>query len=152
VIIRQIAAALAVGAAGCASADGGLFSLGPRPVELAGVWIDSVKTTTSDSSMWVLTPRGADRMLRIHIVTEASGAMRIRRDDTRYGSWYLAGALADTAKRTLCVKRRPRDGASCMRFRLDTISSDHISRRRVTILEYRGDRTTSDRVLLERFP
>jgi hypothetical protein len=53
VIIRQIGVAVAVAAAGCASAQ----------VELAGVWIDYVKTTTSDSSMWVLTPSGTDRTL-----------------------------------------------------------------------------------------
>ena len=150
--IRPIIAALTLGATACSWPSGGLFSLGPRPADLSGAWIDSAKTTISDSSIWVLAPNGADGTLRIRIVAEPNGATHVERDDTRYGSWYLQGTLSDTEKRALCFKRRPRDGASCVRFRLDTISFDHGMRRRLTIFGYRGERTTADRILLERLP
>ena len=130
---------------------GTLFTLGPRPAELAGEWIDSVKSTPTDSSIWQLTPSGDDRTLRLRLVQTSEGR-RFDSKSTDYGSWYLSGQLADTAGRALCVVRRPRDGATCMQFRLDTVMRDNRPRRRLMILEYRGNRTTADRVLVERIP
>lgn len=37
----------------CAS-SGGLFSVGPKPHELMGIWIDSAKATPTDTIAWIL--------------------------------------------------------------------------------------------------
>lgn len=143
---------MCLGIGACSSARGGLFSLGPRPAELAGMWIDSAKTTALDSSVWILAPDGADRRLHITVSRAADGLPRVDRDDKRYGLWYLAGPLADTAKRALCYQRRARDGGSCVRFRIDTITGGGATRRRLVILGFRGEREATPQVFLERLP
>lgn len=127
----------------------GLFTLGPRPVELAGEWVDSVKSAPTDSSIWQLMPSGDDRALQLNLVRTSEG-LRFDSKSTDYGSWYLSGQLADTARRAICIVRRPRDGPTCMRFRLDTVMRTGRSRRRLVILDYHGSHTTGDRILIER--
>lgn len=135
--------------AGCASANGGLFSLGPRPRALAGVWIDSVRTSATDSSLWVLEAKGNERSVRISAASAMAGQRRTERSPER--SWYLLGDLTDTTRRSLCVKRRPRDGATCSHFRLDTLRLAGTLRRRLIVM--RGDdRAAPGTVFLERLP
>jgi len=136
----------------CSSATGGLFTLAPKPPDLAGMWVHSIKSTPLDTSIWVLAPTGVDRTLHIRVTSDPTGTEHVERDDNRYGSWYLSGSLSDTTGRQLCVVRRPLDGASCTRFRLDTISSASGNHRRLVILGYRGNPTTADRILRERKP
>lgn len=137
-----------------ACTSGGFFSLGPRPAELAGVWIDSSLASATDTVAWVLDPDGTDRTLRVSISRDSAGHPMAKQSTQRYGYWYLNGAMSDTAHRALCFKMRPRDGASCYHFQLDTVSGSAaaVRRRRLTIVGYRGQRHTRDRTLLERLP
>ena len=126
-----------------------LFHAGPRPSELAGTWIDVEKTTPSDTSAWLLAPDGADRTMHLKVSTAAGVPPHVARSERLYGAWYLQGSLRDTTGRALCFKRRPRDGASCFAFRLDTLAGPP-SRRRLTVLGYQGAHHVSARVLVER--
>ena len=141
-----------LGIGACSSARGGLFSLGPRPAELAGMWVDSAKTAALDSSVWILTPDGADRRLHITVSLEPDRSPRIEREDKRHGLWYLSGPLTDMSKRALCYQRRARDGGSCVRFRIDTVAGVGATRRRLVILGFRGEREAIPQVFLERRP
>ncbi|MHB8839210.1 MAG: hypothetical protein ACYC7F_09695, partial [Gemmatimonadaceae bacterium] len=135
---------------GCAS-NSVWFHAGPRPPELVGMWIDVEKTTAADTVVWLLGVGGDDRTLHLRVVRDTSGEIRIKREDRRYGSWYLSGALSDTGRRAMCFKKRPRDGATCRQFRLDTIPGPPV-RRRLTVLGYPGEQRVSARVLVERLP
>jgi hypothetical protein len=136
--------------AGCHPA-GGWFSRGPAPAQLAGFWVDSARSSSTDSSIWVLTPEGVDRRVRIRLLNDRQDP-RVKRDDSKFGRWYLSGDMSDSLGRALCTVRRARDGGSCMTFRLDTVSRDGASRRRLVILGFRGERQTAERILLERMP
>lgn len=138
--------------AGCASPAGGWFHVGPHPAALAGIWIDSAKATPTDTVAWVLAPNGEDRTLVVHVRPAITAASAVTRREIRYGFWYLSGALGDTTRQAICVKRRPRDGAACAPFRLDTIPKvgSATARRRLRISGFRGEHHTRDRVLLER--
>ena len=142
---------LVLGIGACSAACGRFFTLGPRPSELAGTWVDSAKTTQTDSSLWILAPNGADRVLHITVSPRVNTSPRVESHETRRGSWYMSGALADASKRALCFKRRARDGPSCMRFRLDTVIKNG-SRRRLVLLGDRRERQTSEQVFVERVP
>lgn len=135
---RVLLVGLLLTATACA-ANSLLFHPGPRPPELTGVWIDVEKTTAADTSAWVLSADGSD--LSAHF---RAG----KRSEKRYGSWYLAGSLGDTTGRALCFQRRPRDGATCRAFRLDTLS-DAPQRRRLTVRGYPGTHHVSERILIE---
>lgn len=137
--------------AACASTGGSLFHRGTLPASLAGSWADSTKSTPADTSVWLLTPAGEDRNVRLRIVGGPNG-QHIDSSSSRYGSWYLSGTLADTSGRALCILRRARDGGSCMHFRLDTIERAGQRRRRLEILGYVGARSVGKRVLIERRP
>ena len=135
-----------------------VMKLAPRGMDthtLAGVWVDSTKATPTDTVAWKLDPNGSDWTLEIRVVRD--GAMRVRteRSETRYGYWSLQGALADTAGRALCIKVRPRDGATCYAFEFDTLRSppdDGPVRRRMVVLGYQGQQHRRTRVLIERLP
>ncbi len=139
---------LAVLVAGCA-ASSLWFHAGARPPELVGVWIDVEKTTAADTAAWVLGAGGDDRTLHPKIVRDSAGRTRVQQYDRRRGYWYLSGAVSDTAKRTICFKERPRDGATCRSFRLDTLPGPPV-RRRLTVLGYAGERHVSERIFIER--
>lgn len=154
-----LAASLAAGllAAGCASAGGGWFQLGPHPAALAGVWVDSSSATPTDTVAWVLAANGQDRTLVVHVLPSKGGGANttpapVTRRETRYGFWYLKGALGDTARQALCFQRRVRDGASCAPFRLDTVpaGAGTATRRRLRVLGFGGAHRTGGRVLVER--
>ena len=139
---------IVVVAAGCASGSH-WFQAGPRPSELVGVWIDVEKTTEADTVAWVLEEDGDDRTLHLRVLRDTGGGTRIERNDRRYGSWYLFGDIADTAGRMICFKQRPRDGATCRTFRLDSLPGLPLHRR-LTILGYPGEHHVSGRVLVQR--
>lgn len=138
---------LMVIASGCGS-TGGLFTYGPRPPELAGVWVDSSKSTPTDTIAWTLAENGEDGTLHISVGWD-HGVASISETRTHYGNWYVDGTIADSAGRRLCIKRRPRDGPTCSRFRLDSPAN---SARRLAILGYRSAHHVGDRVLFERLP
>ena len=131
--------------AACASGSGNWFSLGPRPSEIAGVWIDIGLTSYSDTVAWVLAPNGDDRTMRITI----NGMSAATTQETWNGIWYLSGRLADTSNRAICYKRRVRNGATCLRFRMDTVATAPLLRR-LTVLGNEGQRLREGRVFLER--
>lgn len=119
-----------------------------RPPVLAGEWVDLRHTTPADTALWVLRPDGYDGAA--HLIGDASG---VRRTEERYGSWYLDGDLADSTHRAICFSKRiGRDGATCIRFSLDSISDNGAVRRRLTVHGYRGRHFTGDRQLIERMP
>lgn len=127
---------------------GGLFTYGPRPHELAGVWVDSSKSTPTDTIAWTLAESGEDGTLHISVARDSGGA-RVSQTRTRYGNWYVDGSMADSASRRLCFKRRPRDGPTCNRFRIDSLANRP---RRLTILGYHSAHHVGDRTLFERLP
>ena len=142
--------AVLIVSAACAS-SGGLFSAGPRPSELAGIWIDKVKTTPTDTLAWVLDPDGADRTLEVRYKRDEAGVLSREEVKRSYGVWYIEGRMQDTASRALCIKPHARFGATCYPFRLDTLATSPF-RRRLTVRGYRGNHSVSDRVLVERVP
>jgi hypothetical protein len=130
------------------------FRPGPHPTDVAGIWVDSSKATPTDTVAWVLTPEGDDRTLEVHVAYDVATGPVVTRSEKRYGYWFLRGRLADSAGRAICFKDKPRDGASCVTFRLDTLPGPGggPARRRLLLLGYKGHHHTRDRVLLERLP
>jgi hypothetical protein len=134
--------------AACASGSGSWFSFGPRPPELAGVWIDVALTTSSDTVAWILAPNGADRTMHKFVRRDSRGVPSVVVHETSNGFWYLSGRLEDTTHRAICYKRRARDGATCVRFRMDTVASPR-SFRRLRVLDYRGEPLKEERVFVD---
>ena len=144
--IGSIIGAMAIAA--CAP-GGRLFTPGPRPVELAGAWIDSAATTAHDSIVWILAPNGDDRMLALSVRPDSSGRETIHRDEKSAGFWYLQGALTDTAGRVICYKKRARNGGTCVHFTLDSIRlANGMQRRRLTVRDFPGAAGLPPRVFL----
>jgi hypothetical protein len=135
--------------AACASGSGSWFSFGPRPPEIAGVWIDVALTSPSDTVAWILAPNGADRTRHTSVTRDGRGALSVAVRETSNGFWYLSGRLEDTTNRAICYKRRARDGGTCLRFRMDTLPTP-LFIRRLTVLGYRGERLKEERVFVER--
>jgi len=135
-----------------------ISKLVPRGMDthsLAGVWVDSTRATPTDTVAWKLDPSGSDWTLEIRVLRDSAMRVTTQRSETRYGYWYLQGALADTAGRALCIKVRPRDGATCYAFEFDTLSSARGGgppRRRIVVLGYQGQQHKRTRVLIERLP
>ena len=122
---------------------------------LAGVWVDSVKRSPTDTVAWRLDPNGADWTLEIHVVSDSVRGIRNEERAKRYGYWYLDAAVSDTAGRMICFKKRPRDGGTCYPFRLDTLSATGTEgqpRRRLIVDGYAGEQHQRTRVLFERLP
>ena len=122
----------------------------PHPAALSGQWVDSLRTSAADTSVWILAPNGDDLSLRlVHDASARAEAVSTRPE--RYGRWYLKGALDDVAGRALCFTRRPgRDAPSCVAFVLDTITVAGTPRRRLFLRAYESSHGREDRVLLER--
>ena len=151
---RALAIVALFGCLACAPGMRRLLGAG-RAADLAGTWVDSTKATPSDIVVWRLDPNGSDWNLLVQVVRDSTGRVVTRESVKRYGYWHLQGALTDTADRALCFRAKPRDGAACYRFALDSAAYDERSgrvRRRLVVLAYRGAQHTRDRVLLERFP
>lgn len=156
---RSLACVMVVGAAMSCASGGRLFSAGPTPTDVAGSWVDVAKSVELDTLVWVLSPRGDDRTLHIAPHADATGAIVQRSEEKSHGIWYVSGKSEDPDGRELCFKRRVRFGASCYKFRVDTLTAapavgatGAFSRRQLTIRDYRGSDTVRDRVLLERNP
>ena len=130
----------------------GWFTAGPRPRDLVGVWVDSSLATSTDTIAWVLGDNGIDRTLHVTVSRDPAGRASVDRRMTTYGLWYVSGDMRDAEKRRFCVKRRPRDGGTCVNFRLDTVPSAQTqgARRRLFLLGYKGQVHQRDRILLER--
>lgn len=112
-----------------------------HPAALVGEWIDSVKTTAGDTSLWVLGPSGQDGMR--HRGPGGPGDVR------HYGYWYLRGTLDTATDRALCFTNRPgRSAPSCRPFELDTVTTPAGPRRRLVVHGYQGAHSTQDRILL----
>jgi hypothetical protein len=137
--------------AACASGSGNWFSFGPRPPELAGVWIDVAQTSPSDTVAWILAPNGADRTMHKTVRPDSRGVPTVAVHEISNGLWYLSGRLEDTTNRAICYKRRARDGATCLRFRMDTVATPRFLRR-LTVLGYRGERLKEPRVFVDMRP
>lgn len=150
---QGLACALMAGTiAGCAF--GSQFStMGSRPKEIAGVWIDSSLTTREDTLAMELSPGGEDHSLSITVERDASGAAVPRQRRAWNGYWYVSGEVGDTTHRAICFRVGAREGATCLRSHLDTLvgMSAH-TRRRLVIYGERDQPAVRDRVLLERTP
>ncbi len=136
--------------AGCSALHLGLGAM-PHPPDFVGEWIDLRHTTEADTSLWVLRANGYDGWAHLFLEAKRGGPLTARRTETRWGSWYFKGNLADSLHRALCYARRiGRDGASCVVFSLDTIPGPRGPRRRMIVHGYRGTHWTGDRVLIFR--
>ncbi len=144
----MIGAAMLAFAAGCASRALHLNSMS-RPDALAGEWIDVRHATPGDTSIWVLGADGYDGSA--HVIHQ--GTTDPARNESRYGSWYLHGAMSDGNGRSICfAKRIGRDSATCLPFTLDTVVTPDGPRRRLIVRGYPGQHSTGDRVLIARQP
>ena len=122
-----------------------LPGLGPQPLELAGAWVDSAKSSPTDTSMWVLDASGSDGSRRI--IRAPDGL--ISTVDRRYGYWFFAGKLDDPNDRAICFTKRPgRSAPTCLPFSLDTVMSASGQRRRLIVRGYHGTHSAGDRVLI----
>ena len=117
----------------CASTSP-LFTLGRRPREIAGTWIDVAQTSATEEVAWVLSPDGNDHTRRVVVRDSSHRPLRTVRESWN-GWWYVSGNLSDSKHRAICYKRRPRDGPTCLRFRLDTLDTRG-TRRRLTVFGY----------------
>ena len=149
-------AACAVLSCRSASLLGG--SMRDHPVALVGAWVDSVKSTAADTSLWLLDASGNDGSQHIRRATDgasngpATGAY-IATTARHFGYWFFRGALQDTSDRALCFTNRPgRSAPTCVPFDLDSARTPTGTRRRLVVRSYHGAHSTSDRVLLERLP
>ena len=134
---------------GCASSS--WFAAGPRPDSLIGSWVDSSLSTPTDTVVWLLGRNGVDKRLHITITTNSAGRSEVRRSVRTNGLWYATGENEQTSSGSLCLKRRSRDGASCMKFELlaPGTAQTGISRRRLVL--WFGDAAQPARkVLVER--
>jgi hypothetical protein len=158
----EYTAALALAAAcfGMACHPPSFLGSGMRnhPLALVGQWVDSSKSTPTDTSLWLLDASGNDDSQ--HIRLESGGAMQSPRaatfvatDAKHYGYWYFQGNLNDSADRAICFTNRPgRSAPTCRPFALDSVRTSAGVRRRLVVQAYQGAHNTSDRVLLWRFP
>jgi hypothetical protein len=139
-------AALAVATvAGCTRLH--LGSGNDHPRALVGLWVDSLKTSPTDTSIWLLTARGEDISLRIR---KPPVVPKARVEERHYGGWRMAGHLTDQAKRAICFTHRPgRSGWTCLPFDLDSAASGTGFVRRLEVYGYKGRQSTSPRVFLE---
>ena len=125
-----------------ACAGHGLLSgaVGAHPAELVGEWLDSAKTRSADTSVWVLTSTGEDQVRRVR----SSG----ERQAHHYGYWFMQGSLR-SADHAICFTNRPgRSAPTCLPFDLDSVRTVGASRKRLVVRGYHGTHSTGDRVLL----
>lgn len=123
-----------------------------HPPELIGAWIDSAKTTSADTALWILGASGEDATQHVVRDSSAHGAF-VTTPKRHYGYWYLEGAWGEPAHRTICFTNRPgRSAPSCATFQLDSVPSGGVFRRRLVVYGYRGAHHSADRVLLARAP
>src|SRR5689334_6238223 len=85
----------------CAPMRHAQFGLSNRPAEVSGEWIDVRHATPEDTSLWILRPDGYDGTAHLIRKSTPSGIVTERRQ-ARFATWYLRGALTDTATREIC--------------------------------------------------
>ena len=126
-----------------------------HPPQLVGTWVDLAKSTPTDTALWILGPAGEDDAQHLVRTTpDTNAAARFTSGvRKRYGYWFAQGQITDSASRAICFTNRPgRSAPTCMPFALDTVRDDGAMRRRLIVHGYRGEHTTSDRVLVAREP
>jgi hypothetical protein len=144
-------AILTLGVCGCATLRIGR-SL-DRPSVLAGEWIDRSQTTAMDTALWLLRSDGYEGVAHVLVEHDAAGNPTVRRTQTRSGSWYFDGNLADSSHRAICFARRiGRDGATCLSFSIDTSLTSRGLPRRLVVYGYPGEDRTGSRELIARSP
>ena len=142
--VALAALAAAAGAVACTPA---LRERQQRPAPLAADWVDPKHVAPGDTSVWRLAPDGTDLRVRIRSrpVVAAPDS-----EASRYGTWFLRGAIADTAGRALCfAPRATRSQVWCLRFALDTLAD---GRRELVVYNYHGTHGVGTRTLVERRP
>ena len=118
-----------------------------HPSTLVGTWVDSLKSTPTDSSFWILSDGGDDSARRVRRVARDSSARMERR---HYGYWYVQGAMNDSLGRALCFTNRPgRSAPTCVPFHLDSLPVGNAFARRLVVYGYQGRHTNATRVLLQ---
>ena len=131
-------------------------SVREHPAALTGQWVDSAKSTATDTSLWLLDDSGNDGSQHIRRQLDEHGASTGPFAATRarhFGYWFFRGTLQDVSDRALCFTNRPgRSAPTCLPFDFDSLSTPGGMRRRIVVRSYTGAHTTSDRVLLERVP
>ena len=152
---RALAVAIVVSSAACASGGAGnegvasTTSLVSPTSAVAGEWVDVRKTTSSDSTVWLLSTDGDDALLTVHVGADGSR----REERQHYGRWN-EGRTVDSSGanvRALCFVRRPgRDAPSCDAIVVDVVRVNGAELRRLTVRGYVGQHHTGDRVLVER--
>jgi hypothetical protein len=125
----------------CASARQ-ILTLGSRPADVVGQWVDITNTRTGDTMVVVLTADGNDRTLHIALQRDAAGRIVTQQRETWSGFWYVKRSRADSTDRAICVRSRAREGAVCSTLSLG-FAADDPARKRLII---------SDHVLLARLP
>ncbi|MBI3568095.1 MAG: hypothetical protein HY084_07840 [Gemmatimonadetes bacterium] len=148
-IVGVIGLAAAVGATGCVLIP---HYDPPSPAAaLVGIWIDSVQTTSRDTVEWLLSRNGRNRTRIVTLHVDATGQPRTVVRLVSAGHWYVSGPPGDAERQRFCVKVRWRAGATCVKFRIDTIGAERtVVRRRLVVSSYDGSPTPW--VLLERRP
>lgn len=131
-------------------------SMRDHPAALIGQWVDSAKSTSTDTSLWLLDGSGNDGSQHVRRQLDERGASTGPFSSTparHFGYWFLRGTLRDSSDRALCFTNRPgRSAPTCRLFDFDSVSTTAGMRRRIVVRSYQGTHTTSDRVLLERVP
>ena len=129
-----------------------------HPSALVGRWVDSLKSTPTDTSLWILDASGNDASQHVRLEPDGerqlpAAAAFVTTRAKRYGYWFFRGTLHDSADRAICFTNRPgRSAPTCLPFDLDSVSTAAGVRRRLVVRAYQGEHRTSDRVLLARLP
>lgn len=127
-----------------------LIGAWPRPSPIVGEWVDVEKSSATDTALWVLRADGYDGTAHLLLATDSLGSLRVRREDRRYGAWYVDGALGDSTRQLCFSKRIGRFGATCTSFILDTVATGGMPALRLRLKDYRGQHHTRDRLLVSR--
>lgn len=126
-----------------------------HPPQLVGTWVDLAKSSPTDTALWILGPGGEDAAQHLVRATADAnaGAAFVLTEPKHYGYWFAQGAMSDSASRAICFTNRPgRSAPTCLSFALDSVREGSATRRRLLVHGYRGERHTSDRVLVAREP
>jgi hypothetical protein len=122
-----------------------------HPAELVGEWVDSAKTTSADTALWVLEANGEDVSAHQQLVAATGRYAGTNR--RHYGYWFVRGDMRITSERVLCFIERPgRSKAECSSFDLDTLRMDGVARRRLRVHGYARAHRVANPVLLARTP
>lgn len=148
-LVIAVAAAGVVASSACATLRPARFI--ERPTELVGEWVDVDATTPADTVLWLLRDDGYVGTTHLLVKSAMSGAPTIARKDTRVGQWYLHGKFGDASRQEICYSRRlGRDGATCVRFSVDTVTDGDGVRSRLSVHGLSTSPPTHTRVYLRR--